>query len=197
MVMHASQLYFQYDLEPLIADFSLKIDAPACLHICGENGSGKSTLLRILAGITRPQQGTLKTTESVHFFDANTPLKPGSTVGDTLAKWQIIFPKVPTKHLRSVRDLLLPNLPDTQIVDTLSGGETAKLKLFPFLCTHRRIWILDEPFTFLDPISQKILCIMMSAHYERRGVVLFTSHAIPNDFTPPYTQINLRRGGVT
>lgn len=193
MVMNASHVYFQHDLSPLITNFSLRIDAPTCIHFCGANGSGKSTLLRILAGITRPQQGTLLRRDKVHFFDADTPLKPGATVGDTLAQWQLIFSQATPSHITSIRSLLDFHAPDTQIVDTLSGGETAKLKLFPFLCAHHRIWILDEPFTFLDQNSQVILCKMMHDHYDKNGIILFTSHSIPDFLTLPYTEIPLEQ----
>src|SRR5688572_26008689 len=42
-----------------VKDVDLDVPRGCCLGIIGENGSGKSTLLRIIAGVTRPTEGTL------------------------------------------------------------------------------------------------------------------------------------------
>ncbi|MBQ7529718.1 ABC transporter ATP-binding protein, partial [bacterium] len=41
-------------------NFSVKFSTPQCVAICGENGVGKTTLAKLLAGILRPQKGSIK-----------------------------------------------------------------------------------------------------------------------------------------
>ena len=44
----------------LLDNLSLEIPAGALVGICGENGCGKTMLLHILAGLVRPQSGTVR-----------------------------------------------------------------------------------------------------------------------------------------
>ena len=47
------------DEEPIIRDFSIKIDAGTCVGITGNTGSGKSTLLKLIAGLYEPKEGEI------------------------------------------------------------------------------------------------------------------------------------------
>lgn len=51
-----------------LQDVSLKVESGECVGIIGENGSGKSTLLKVIAGILRPDSGTISTTGKISPF---------------------------------------------------------------------------------------------------------------------------------
>ncbi|MEO3742938.1 ABC-F family ATP-binding cassette domain-containing protein [Plantactinospora sp. B5E13] len=54
------------------------------IGLIGENGTGKSTLLRLLAGVERPDSGTVVRPPAVGFLPQETPFDPTSTVADVL-----------------------------------------------------------------------------------------------------------------
>ncbi|MEQ7008069.1 ribosomal protection-like ABC-F family protein [Actinopolymorpha sp. B17G11] len=58
-MLKASGLAKGYDDEPLFTDISLTVNAGERVGLVGPNGAGKSTLLRLLAGLERPDAGSV------------------------------------------------------------------------------------------------------------------------------------------
>ena len=48
-----------FDLNPILKDISFNINMSKIIQIAGENGSGKTTLLKIIAGLLKPEKGTI------------------------------------------------------------------------------------------------------------------------------------------
>ncbi|CCH31160.1 ABC-type antibiotic transporter, ATPase subunit [Saccharothrix espanaensis DSM 44229] len=55
------------------------------IGLIGDNGVGKSTLLRLLAGLDRPDAGTVTRPDDVGFLHQELPFAPGATIADVLA----------------------------------------------------------------------------------------------------------------
>ena len=55
-------VWFSYDreAEPVLKDFSLRINAGEKLALVGVNGAGKTTIIKLLCGMYRPDQGTIR-----------------------------------------------------------------------------------------------------------------------------------------
>ncbi|MGW3232755.1 ABC-F family ATP-binding cassette domain-containing protein [Kitasatospora sp. NPDC001095] len=54
------------------------------IGLIGENGAGKSTLLRVLAGVDRPDAGSVSRPEDLGFLHQELPHEPGATVAAVL-----------------------------------------------------------------------------------------------------------------
>lgn len=159
-------LSFAYDGETVLSDINFSIDAGAYLCIVGENGSGKSTLMRGILGLKHPSKGEI-------IFDDLKPTEIGCLPQQT--QIQRDFPAsvsevVLSGRLNSMRGRLFCNAEDKaaaaanmerlgidDIADRcyleLSGGQQQRVLLARAMCATKKLLLLDEPVTGLDPVA--------------------------------------------
>lgn len=153
---------------------SLKVSPGDSLAVVGPNGSGKTTLARALAGLQRPEAGTVSA--------AGRALKrPGSWVGyspqssrhallgrDLGEEIRLSIPPSLQAHfLKCLRDHL-----DLKL-DALSFGERKLISLV-MAVAGRPLCVLDEPLAGLDgDMIQKVQALLAQARGCGRGIVSF------------------------
>ena len=159
-------LSFAYDGETVLSDIRFSLDAGAYLCIVGENGSGKSTLMRGILGLKQPSKGEI-------VFDDLKPTEIGYLPQQT--QIQRDFPAsvrevVLSGRLNSMRGRLFYNAEDKaaaaenmerlgidDIADRcyleLSGGQQQRVLLARAMCATKKLLLLDEPVTGLDPVA--------------------------------------------
>ena len=159
-------LSFAYDGETVLSDIEFSLDAGAYLCIVGENGSGKSTLMRGILGLKQPSKGEI-------VFDDLKPTEIGYLPQQT--QIQRDFPAsvrevVLSGRLNSMCGRLFYNAEDKaaaaenmerlgidDIADRcyleLSGGQQQRVLLARAMCATKKLLLLDEPVTGLDPVA--------------------------------------------
>lgn len=158
-VLSVKNLYYSYhNLKgetPAIADISFDVAEGEFLAIVGPSGCGKSTLLSLIAGLLKPEGGSLS-------FGWPT------TIGymlqhDHLFEWRTIYQNVilglelnksMTKEnidyvLQLLKDYGLYSFKD-QKPSQLSGGMRQRAALIRTLAIKPSLLLLDEPFSALD-----------------------------------------------
>jgi ATP-binding cassette, subfamily F, member 3 len=165
-----------YDDKILFLDANLLIERGDRIAILGPNGAGKSTLLHMMVGLEQPDEGTVKLGEHnviMGYFEQNQAeaLDLDKTVVET------IHDEVPTWNNEEVRTLLGRFLfsGDTAFkrVESLSGGEKARLALAKMLLRPVNLLILDEPTNHLDIPAKEMLEEALQ-NYE--GSAIIVSH---------------------
>ncbi len=165
-----------YDEKILFLGANLEIERGDRIAFLGANGTGKSTLLRLMMGIEGPTDGTItlgKHNVIPAYFEQNQAeaLDLEKTVMDTL------HDEVPDWKNEEVRSLLGRFLfsGDTVFkkVETLSGGEKARLALAKMLLQPANLLILDEPTNHLDIPAKEMLEDALQSY---EGTVLIVSH---------------------
>jgi ATPase subunit of ABC transporter with duplicated ATPase domains len=143
--------------------------------VMGVNGAGKSTLLKLVAGSTRPDDGTVALGASVKmgYFAQHSMelLEADRTVFQSLEDQ---FPQAGQGSLRTLAGCFGFSGDDVEKkCRVLSGGEKARLVMAKMLFDPPNFLVLDEPTNHLDLLTKEML-ITALAQYE--GAMLFVSH---------------------
>jgi NitT/TauT family transport system ATP-binding protein len=192
-VLSLSDVRFGYrGSEPPILDaLTLDVAAGAFVAILGPSGGGKSTLLKLLAGLERPQAGTMTL--------AGTPIRgPRREIGmvfqkPTLLPWRSVrdnvllpaaFASRASAAERARADHLIETVGLARAADlypgALSGGMAQRVGLARMLMHRPQLLLLDEPFSALDAMTRERLSLELQRIWmEERATALFVTHSIP------------------
>lgn len=144
------------------------------IFILGANGCGKTTLLRILTRQMYADEGKFSFGANVKigYFDQSLEnLHKGKTVIDEI--WDEHRSFTETK-VRNYLSLFLFKGDDVfKCVDSLSGGEKAKLCLLKLMLSGANVLLLDEPTNHLDIPSREVLEAALS---DFEGTIIAVSH---------------------
>lgn len=169
-------LVHTYGEKILFLGADLLIERGDRIAFLGPNGAGKSTLLRMIMGLEKPTEGTVKLgghNVIPGYFEQNQAeaLDLNKTV------MQTIHDEVPDWKNEEVRTLLGRFLFTGETVfkqvGALSGGEKARLALAKMLLEPVNLLILDEPTNHLDIPAKEM---MEEAIQNYDGTVIIVSH---------------------
>jgi NitT/TauT family transport system ATP-binding protein len=153
---------------PVLSDVSMSLRTGEIVALLGRSGSGKSTLLRLIAGLTRPTQGTVTISgepvngpaEEVAMVFQSFALFPWLDVLDNVE----IGPRANGVPLDETRKRALKAI-DTIGLDgfesaypkELSGGMRQRVGFARALVMQPKILLMDEPFSALDVLTAETL----------------------------------------
>ena len=175
-VVKIKDLVHAYDEKILFLGADLLIERGDRVAFLGPNGAGKSTLLHLMMGMEKPTEGTVELGNHnviPGYFEQNQAeaLDLRRTVMET------IHDEVPEWKNEEVRTLLGRFLFSGETVfkkvESLSGGEKARLALAKMLLRPANLLILDEPTNHLDIPAKEML---EEAIQNYDGTVIIVSH---------------------
>lgn len=169
----------------VLFDVSLRVRPGRVLLVAGANGSGKSTLLRLMAGLLRPDEGTIARRVSpgkIALLGHGTMVYPELSALENLAFWASLHGLALTKDaLRArLRAMDLEKEAD-ETAGTFSRGMAQRLALARALLPEPDLLLLDEPGTGLDAASQNILRREIRAARTRGAALVWVSHGVARD----------------
>lgn len=173
------------DERVLFSELNFVLTSGQVLLIEGANGAGKTSLLRILTGFRKPDDGDLfwddlLIDDTQDFYQDTAYIGHNNGLKDTLtAEENLRYAQALASITATIDDALeqvgLNGYQDT-LVRFMSAGQRRRLALARLLCTHKPLWILDEPFTSLDRASIKLFEQFITSHVMQGGLVIMTSH---------------------
>ncbi len=162
-----------YGEREILKELSFYIERGERMALIGHNGAGKSTLIKIIMELIPADSGEAIKDERVRVgyysqefetFDLN------ASVWETIKK----SGEFSDSYIRStLSGFLFDKDKLEQSVGTLSGGEKTRLSIALLLMQDFNLLILDEPTTYLDVTSQRIILEALKSY---TGAILMVSH---------------------
>ena len=182
-----------YEGQAILSDISVTVNSGDYLCIVGENGSGKSTLMKTILGLQKQISG------SIIFGDGLSANEIGYLPQQTAAQkdfpatvWEIVLSGCQGRvgrrpfYRREEKKLALENMEKMNIVPfarrcyrELSGGQQQRVLLARALCATRKLLLLDEPVSGLDPkVTLEMYQLIEKLNREEQVTVIMISHDI-------------------
>ncbi len=173
-VLAIDDLAIGYNGNAVSSNLNLRVYKQDRIAIIGPNGVGKSTLLKTIVKAQEPLAGSIRYGTNVQFgyYDQEQATLVGS--GTVLQEVWDDWPMMNEKDVRTLLGRFLFTGEDVdKPVQSLSGGEKARLSLAKLTLQQSNTLVLDEPTNHLDLDSKEIL---ENALDDFPGTLLFVSH---------------------
>jgi phospholipid/cholesterol/gamma-HCH transport system ATP-binding protein len=168
---------FKYDVRPVLEGINMTVPRGKIIAIMGLSGCGKTTILRMIAGVLKPQTGTVKVAgRVVHELDQESLYALRRRMG-MLYQFGALFTDLSALDNVAFQIREHTELPDAMVEDLalmklnavglrgardmmpseLSGGMARRVALARTIALDPVLIMYDEPFTGLDPIAMGVI----------------------------------------
>lgn len=181
-----------YDGKEILRDLNFEVAAGSYLCIVGENGSGKSTLMKTILGLQSPISGRVLTGDGL--IQNEIGYLPQQTVVQKdfpATVWEIVLSGFQGQcglrpfYTKEEKRLATENIDKMGIAKLtkrcyreLSGGQQQRVLLARALCATRKLLLLDEPVSGLDPMVTADMYQLIHSLYRDGITVMMISHDV-------------------
>jgi putative ABC transport system ATP-binding protein len=179
----------------ILKDIDLHIGSGEAVGLIGPSGSGKSTLLMVMAGLERPDTGSVVVADQeLTPFDEDALARfRGRNVGIVFQSFHLIptmtalenvavpleLAGIAEAHERAEAELAAVGLAErmAHYPAQLSGGEQQRVALARAMIAHPAILVADEPTGNLDESTgRQIIDLLFAGHRERATTLVLVTH---------------------
>lgn len=202
-MLQVSNVSFQYLKKPILQNVSFSLPIGQIIGLVGENGSGKSTLLKTMVGLLSPTSGevlidgktvTRKSADMIAYLP-DTDLFYEYYTGEQLFSYYASqFTDFSYEKASSVAEYL--QVEKQTKLKYLSKGNRGRMKMAATLGRQVPYYIMDEPFSGLDPMVRESLIkgLIQFTDIETQTIVLSTHELY--EVEPILDQIILLQNGA-
>ncbi|MEA1939042.1 MAG: ABC transporter ATP-binding protein [Candidatus Caldatribacteriota bacterium] len=179
-----------YDRAPVIFDASFEVKEKELVAIVGANGAGKSTIMKTIAGLINPKSGTINfkgkdisrlpasmvIREGISYVPEGRRLFAKLSVQENLALGAYI--EKDREEIKKRQEEIFELFPilkkrNTQIAETLSGGEQQMLAIARGMMSKPKLLMLDELSLGLMPaLVEKVMEAVVNANKKGTTILL-------------------------
>ncbi|MFH1197627.1 MAG: ATP-binding cassette domain-containing protein [bacterium] len=173
-----------------IDNLSFTVNRGRVFGLLGPNGAGKTTTIRIILDIIKPSDGTVKFDgtlvnnrfqDIVGYLPEERGLYKKSKVIDVieyLAKLKNMPARASLLNAHALMEKLDVWQYKDRRIEELSKGNQQKIQFITALVHKPEILILDEPFSGLDPINQKMIREILLEFIDNGKIVILSTHLL-------------------
>jgi len=188
--LHFHQIVKSYDNKKILQNLELTIQAGEFFGLVGMNGAGKTTLLKCMLDFCAIDSGNIDIFGVSHRLTAaRKPLAylperfmpPYYLTGADFLKYTLKLQDIPfeiSKAEATLAELDLDVSALSKLVLSYSKGMTQKLGLAVCFLAQKRLYVLDEPMSGLDPKARALLKARLQGLRSEGCTLFFSSHAL-------------------
>lgn len=184
-----------YEVKQVVKNLNLAISEGDYVGIVGENGSGKSTLIKTILGLQATISGEIVIEEElknggIGYLPQQTQTQrdfPASVYEVVISGFLNVCKNRPfyytSEKKRALDNMALLNISNLKnsCYRELSGGQQQRVLLARALCAARKLLVLDEPVTGLDPDATiELYENLKMLNKELNMTIIMVSHDIHN-----------------
>ncbi len=173
-----------------VRDLALVVPQGALYGVIGPNGAGKTTAIRMMLSIIFPDKG------EVSILGRPSALEAKDRIG-YLPEERGLYKKMRVRafltymaSLKGASDAGLQKRVDTWLervdladardkrCEELSKGMQQKVQVLASMIHQPDLLVLDEPFSGLDPVNQRLLRDLVLQEHRRGATILFSTHVM-------------------
>ena len=185
-MIEVEQLTKTFEHETAVHNIHLSVKKGTIYGLLGSNGAGKTTLLKMLAGIYRPNQGSIlidkkpiyennSIKERIIFIPDALYFFPQATIRSMADYYQYFYPNWNEERFLQLKKVFEMDL--NRKIHRLSKGMQRQVAFWLALSCMPDVLILDEPIDGLDPVMRKkIKNLLFQDVAEREMTVIISSH---------------------
>ena len=191
-LINVSGVSLGYEGNPIVTDLDFKVEKGDYLCIVGENGSGKSTLMKTLLGQKHVIKGKIEFSDGLHqneigYLPQQTEVQKDfpASVREIVLSGCINSCGLRPFYSKAQKKLAAENMKKLGIDDIakncyreLSGGQQQRVLLARALCATKKLLLLDEPVSGLDPMVTAELYSIISGINKSGVTVIMVTHDI-------------------
>ncbi len=187
MMIELDEVRFEYGSVTVLDRFSARFPSMEVTALLGPSGCGKTTILNLIAGLLKPQEGTLRVDDKfphevrVGYIFQDVRLLPWLTVKRNL---DLVLPRtIPAeerlKRIRSVLRMVGMEHALTLFPDQLSGGMYRRVGMARAYLFEPDLYLMDESFQGLDPpLKFQLLSVFQQLRSMSPKTTIFVTHDI-------------------
>jgi ABC-2 type transport system ATP-binding protein len=173
-----------------VNDLDLNVPQGALYGVIGPNGAGKTTTIRMILSILMPDRGSLsvlgrpsalEAKDRIGYLPEERGLYKKMKVGHFLAYMAQLknadSPDLKRRIHRWLEQVDLASV-ENKRCEELSKGMQQKVQFLAAIVHRPDLIVLDEPFSGLDPINQRLLRDLVLEEHTRGATVLFSTHVM-------------------
>ncbi|MBE6410117.1 MAG: LPS export ABC transporter ATP-binding protein [Akkermansia sp.] len=197
ILLEARGLCKSYKERKVVDSVNLTVKSGEIVGLLGPNGAGKTTSFYMVAGLVRPDEGTvnfcgrdvsglpmhLRARLGMGYLPQEESIFRKLTVEENLMSILETRKDLNRKEQKAKADELLERFNITKLRKSqaiqLSGGEKRRLTIARALASNPKLLMLDEPFAGVDPIAVQDIQHIVASLRETDGLsILITDHNV-------------------
>ena len=185
-MIRANAVHKSFGTIPALDSVTAEIKTGSIYGLIGSNGAGKSTFLRILAGILKPDSGTV-TIEEQNVFENNEIKRrcfmisdeqyffSGSTPAEMKDFYKMLYPQFDEKRYRTLMKHF--GLDERRKLRTFSKGMKKQVSVICAVSSGADYLFCDETFDGLDPVARQAVKSLFAGDVAEFGMTpVIASH---------------------